>query len=291
MELRVLRYFLAVAREESISRAAEALHITQPTLSRQMMELEEELGTRLFLRGKKNRRVTLTEDGLLLRSRAEELVTLADKTEAEFIRDERETVAGDIHLGAGETDAMHLLAAAAKRLRDRHPGICFHLFSGNAEAVTERLDKGLLDFGVLIGEADTTKYNTLALPAVDRWGVLMRVDSDLASREHICPTDLRDRPLILSQQSIAHNELAGWFQTEPERMTIAATYNLIYNASLLVEAGVGYAITLDKLVNTAGTSLIFRPMEPPLEGRLHLVWKKYHVFSPAAEVFLRELRG
>ena len=289
MELRVLRYFLAVAREQSISGAAQALHITQPTLSRQMMELEQELGTQLLIRGKKNRRIELTEDGLLLRSRAEEIVALANKTQTEFSHQEH-TVTGDIYIGAGETDAMRILAVAAKRLHEDHPHIRFHLFSGNAEAVTERLDKGLLDFGILIGEADLTKYNALTLPAAETWGVLMRRDSELAAYESIRPERLWDKPLILSQQSVAHNEFAGWLGREPERLNVVATYNLIFNASLLVEAGLGYAITIDKLVNTAGSPLVFRPFEPKLEGRLSLVWKKYHAFSRAAELFVRQLR-
>lgn len=290
MELRVLRYFLAVAREQSISGAAEALHITQPTLSRQLMDLEEELGTKLLIRGKKNRRVELTEDGLLLRSRAEEIVALADKTEAE-LSGENHGIAGDIYIGAGETDAMRILAAAAKKLHDSYPNIRYHLFSGNAEAVTERLDKGLLDFGILIGEADMKKYNALTLPATETWGVLMRGDSELAAKESIRPEMLREKPLIVSQQSMEHNEFAGWLGAEPERLNVVATYNLIYNASLLVEAGLGCAITIEKLVNTAGSPLVFRPFEPRVEGRLNLVWKKYHAFSRAAELFIRELRG
>ena len=290
MELRVLRYFLAVAREQSVSGAAESLHITQPTLSRQLMDLEEELGTKLLIRGKKNRRVELTEDGLLLRSRAEEIVALADKTEAELSGEDRGT-AGDIYIGAGETDAMRILAAAAKKLHDSYPNIRYHLFSGNAEAVTERLDKGLLDFGILIGEADLKKYNALTLPATETWGVLMRWDSELAAKESVRPEMLREKPLILSQQSVEHNEFAGWLGVEPERLNVVATYNLIYNASLLVEAGLGCAITIEKLVNTADSPLVFRPFEPRMEGRLNLVWKKYHVFSRAAELFIREIRG
>ena len=290
MELRVLRYFLAVAREQSVSGAAESLHITQPTLSRQLMDLEEELGTKLLIRGKKNRRVELTEDGLLLRSRAEEIVALADKTEAELSGEDRGT-AGDIYIGAGETDAMRILASAAKKLHDSYPNIRYHLFSGNAEAVTERLDKGLLDFGILIGEADLKKYNALTLPATETWGVLMRWDSELAAKESVRPEMLREKPLILSQQSVEHNEFAGWLGVEPERLNVVATYNLIYNASLLVEAGLGCAITIEKLVNTADSPLVFRPFEPRMEGRLNLVWKKYHAFSRAAELFIREIRG
>ena len=289
MELRVLRYYLAVAREESISRAAESLHITQPTLSRQLMDLEAELGMQLFLRGRRDKSIRLTEDGIRLRSRAEEILTLADKTAAEFSVSE-DFVTGEIAIGAGETDAVRLLAEAAQRIHDQHPGIRFHLFSGNAEAVTDRLDKGLIDFGVLVGSVDMAKYNSLSLPAQDTWGVLMRTDSELAPHERITPELLRDKPLILSQQSLSHNEFSGWIGLEAEKLDVVATYNLIYNATLFVEAGMGYAVTIDKLVNTQGGQLVFRPLSPKMESRLSLVWKKYHVFSPAAELFLRGLR-
>ena len=289
MELRVLRYFLAVAREESISRAAESLHITQPTLSRQLMDLEAELGTQLFIRSRRDKSIRLTEDGIRLRSRAEEILTLADKTAAEFSASE-DSVSGEIAIGAGETDAVRLLAETAERIHEQHPGIRFHLFSGNAETVTDRLDKGLIDFGVLVGSVDMAKYNSLSLPAQDTWGVLMRTDSELAPHDRITPELLRDKPLLLSQQSLAHNEFSGWLGLEAEQLDVVATYNLIYNATLFVEAGMGYAVTIDKLVNTQGRELVFRPLSPKMESRLSLVWKKYHVFAPAAELFLRGLR-
>lgn len=289
MELRVLRYYLAVAREESISRAAESLHITQPTLSRQLMDLEAELGTQLFIRSRRDKSIRLTEDGILLRSRAEEILTLADKTMAEFSAS-GDSVSGEIAIGAGETDAIRLLAEAARRIREQHPGIRFHLFSGNAEAVTARLDKGLIDFGVLVGSVDMAKYNSLSLPVQDTWGVLMRADSELASHDRLTPALIRDKPLILSQQSLEHNEFSGWIGLEAEKLNVVSTYNLIYNATLFVETGIGYAVTIDKLVNTQGSELVFRPLSPRMESRLSLVWKKYHVFSPAAELFLKGLR-
>ena len=289
MELRVLRYFLAVVREQSISRAAESLNLTQPTLSRQLMDLEEELGVKLLIRGKKNHSITLTEEGMLLKARAAEIVELADRTESELSYRERE-IGGDVYIGAGETDAMRLLAQTAKRLQETYPHIRYHLFSGNAEDVSERLDKGLLDFGVLIGEADLSKYDFLSLDAVDTWGVLMRDDDPLAAKERIRPKDLWGRPLILSQQSMRNNELSGWLGRSMERLNVAATYNLIYNAAHMVEAGLGCAITIEKLVNTSGRPLCFRPLEPRLEGRLNVVWKKHHVFSKAAELFLREIK-
>ena len=291
MELRVLRYFLAVAREESISGAAELLHITQPTLSRQLMELEDELGAQLLIRGNRNRRVTLTEEGMLLRRRAEELVSLADRTQAEFALHSA-AVAGDVSIGAGETEGMRILARVASDLRVSHPQISFHLYSGNAEDVIERLDKGLLDFGVLIGPANLAKYDCLRLPACDTWGVLMRRDSPLAARESVSPQDLWDAPLLVSQQSIHHGEFSSWLGRDVRSMTVAATYTRIYNAALMVEAGMGYALALAGLVHAdVDGPLCFRPLRPRLEGQLHMVWKRGVVFSRAPELFLRELRA
>lgn len=291
MEIRVLRYFLAVAREESISRAAEYLHVTQPTLSRQLMELEDELGTRLFVRGKRNRSVILTDEGMLLRRRAEEIVELTDKTEAE-IHAKDEIISGDIYIGGGETDAMRLIAQTARDLQEDYPDICYHLFSGNADDVTERLDKGLLDFGILVGSANTEKYDYITLPATDVWGLLMRKDSPLAEKNAVRSEDLKGLRILGSRQAVMRNELSGWYGGDFERLNIAATYNLIYNAALMVDEGFGYALCLDKLINTTGDSnLCFRPLEPRLEARLILVWKKYQVFSRAVQKFLERLQA
>ena len=288
MELRFLRYFLAVAREESISRAAESLHLTQPTLSRQIMELEAELGIKLLNRGKKNRKVTLTDEGKLFRKRAEELVELADKMRSEFSVTEG-PVSGDIYIGSGETEAMYLIAKAATELQKEYPHIRYHLFSGNAADVTERLDNGLLDFGILVGEADLTMYDHLPLPVTDVWGVLMRKDSPLAEKSSVSRKDLSAIPLILSQQSLSSNELSGWYGGAFAESNVVATYNLIYNAALMVASGFGYAVTLDKLVN-GSSELCFRPLAPKLEARLSIVWKKHRGFSKATELFLQKLR-
>lgn len=290
MEIRVLRYFLAVAREESISRAAEYLHITQPTLSRQLMDLEKELGARLLIRGKRNRRIMLTEEGMLLRRRAEEIVELADKTEAEFLAGD-EMISGEIYIGGGETDAMHIIARTAKEIQETYPDIRYHLFSGNADDVTERLDKGLLDFGILIGTADVEKYDYIRLPFTDTWGVLMRRDSPLASHDSIRPEDLSDLPILGSRQAVMRNELSGWYGSDFERLNIVMTYNLIYNAAIMVKEGLGYALCLDRLINTTGDSdLCFRPLEPRLEAPLALVWKKYQIFSRASQKFFECLQ-
>lgn len=287
MELRVLQYFLAVAREQNISAAAQSLHLTQPTLSRQLKELEEELGKQLMIRG--SRKITLTQDGMLLRKRAEEILELVDRTEQEVMQTD-EAVSGDIYIGTGETDGVRQLARAANQLQARYPGIRFHIASGDAADVCERLDKGLLDFGVLLGDIDKTKYHYLELPMKDTWGVLMRRDSPLARQEAVAPRDLWDKPLILSRQVDNKSELYRWLRREPSQLHTVATYNLIYNASLMVEEGMGYAFGLDKLVNTTGSPLCFRPLEPRLEVGMYLVWKKSRVFSRAAELFLECLQ-
>lgn len=292
MDIRVLRYFLAVAREESITGAANALHLSQPTLSRQIKDLEEELGQQLLIR--KSHRVALTPEGMLLRKRAEEILSMVDKTEAEF-HAMGHTVRGDIYIGGGETDAISLVAAVMKDLRASYPGIHYHLYSGNAADVTERLDKGLLDFGILIQPADLTKYNYLNLPASDTWGVIMRKDSPLAEKSCITKEDLLELPLIFSRQVMtqkqSENEFFQWFGEDFARLNVVTTFNLVYNATILVEAGLGYAVTIDKLTNTTETSsLCFRPLQPRLESGLNLIWKKYQIFSRAAEYFLERLK-
>ena len=282
MEIRVLRYFLAVARERNITGAANYLHLTQPTLSRQIHDLEKELGQQLLIR--KSHRVELTPEGVLLRKRAEEIIAMVDKTEAEFASME-DTVSGDIYIGSGETQVIRQIAEIIKDLGEACPNIHYHLHSGNAEDVTERLDKGLLDFGILIQPADLTKYDYLDLPAKDRWGVIMRKDSPLAEKEAIEKNELLEIPLLCSRQVVgsrhSENKFAEWFGTDYEKLNIVATYNLMYNAAILVEAGVGYALTLDKLANTSEDSVLcFRPLRPELESGLNVVWKKYQVFSP-----------
>lgn len=290
MELRVLHYFLAVAREESISAAAEALHLSQPTLSRQLMDLEKELGKRLFLRG--NRKVTLTEEGLLLRKRASEIVELVEKTECELRKDE-EIPAGDIYIGCCESEGMRIIAQAARALQRTCPQIRYQLFSGNAQDLSDRLEKGLLDFTVMTEPGDLDqKYDVIRLPHRDRWTVLLRQDSPLAQKAVIRPEDLRDKPLILSRSHQFDREgLASWLRCDYDALHIAATYNLLYNASLLVSEGVCYAICFQNLINICGNSnLCYRPMEPALEMGLYLVRKKYQVFSRAAERFLQVLQ-
>ncbi|AWD63586.1 LysR family transcriptional regulator [Priestia megaterium] len=293
MEIRVLRYFLTVAREGNITKAADVLHVTQPTLSRQLKDLEQELGKKLFIRSSHS--IILTDEGMLLRNRAEEIVNMVDKLEAEFSSME-ETIGGDIYIGGGETEAMKHIARVAKDVQVRYPNIRYHLYSGNEEDITERLDKGLLDFGILIQPADISKYNYLNIPAKDVWGVVMRKDSPLALKESIQAADLLNVPLICSRQAMkqtfSKNEFADWFGEDFHKLNIVTTYNLAYNAAIMVEEGVGYAITLDKIVNTSTNSnLCFRPLQPRLESGLNIVWKKHHVLSAAADAFLKELQG
>jgi len=292
MEIRVLRYFLTVAREGNITKAADVLHVTQPTLSRQLKDLEQELGKKLFIRSSHS--VILTDEGMLLRNRAEEIVNMVDKLEAEFSSME-ETIGGDVYIGGGETEAMKHIARVAKDVQLRYPNIRYHLYSGNEEDITERLDKGLLDFGILIQPANISKYNYLNMPAKDVWGVVMTKDSPLAVKESIQAADLLEVPLICSRQAMkqtfSKNEFADWFGEDFHKLNIVTTYNLAYNAAILVEEGVGYAITLDKIVNTSTTSnLCFRPLQPRLESGLNIVWKKHHVLSAAAAAFLKELQ-
>lgn len=289
MDIRVLQYFLAVAREENITRAAETLHMTQPPLSRQLKDLEQELGKQLFIRG--NKKVTLTEAGMLLRKRAEELVDLMEKTKAELASSD-ENIGGDVYIGCGETESISFLAQAARDLQKKYPHIHYHIYSGDAERVMEKLDKGLIDFGLLVGEADISRYDFLKLPQKDLWGVLMRRDSPLAEKEAICAEDLRDKPLLISHQACANTEMLRWLKTDISRLNIAATYDLIYNAAQFAKKGFGYVIALDRLINTAeDNDLCFKPFFPALEAELFLVWKKYQVLSRASSTFLQRLQS
>lgn len=290
MELRLLEYFLAVAREQNITAAAESLHISQPALSTQLKNMEDELGKQLLIRGVKgSRKVILTEEGMILRKRAEEMLLLMRRTEEE-ITGSNETIAGNVFIGTGETETVRLFAKVAKKLQQKYPDIRYNISSGNAEHVLEYLDKGLIDFGLLFTEIDSQKYEAIPVPIKDTWGVLMRKDSPLAEKETICPEDLWDKPLIVSHQKGDDVYLNQWLQREESELHIVATYNLLFNASLLVDEGLGYALCYDKLINTKGSNLCFRPFSPRLEARGFIVWKKYQVFSKAANIFLQYLR-
>lgn len=286
MELRVLRYFLAVAREENITKAAAMLHLTQPTLSRQLMQLEEELGVQLFQRSRY--RIILTNDGMLLRRRAQELVDLADKTAREFSDRETELM-GEIAIGAGETRSMTALSRAIQSFRTLYPKVVFRIFSANADDVKERLDMGLLDMGLLTEPVDVGKYAFCRMQEKDRWGVLVRADSPLAALEAVTPEDLEAVPLLCSGREGVQRELANWFGDRWERLEIAATFNLILNAANMVRCGVGAALGFD--LNLAFDDLRFLPLSPAMETGTVLVWKKDQVLTPVMEVFRRHVKS
>ncbi len=288
MELRVLQYFLAVTREQSISGAAQVLHLSQPTLSRQLKEMEEELGKKLMIRG--NRRITLTEEGMILRKRAEEIMELVKKAEYEVSLSD-EIIAGDISIGSGETEGVRFLARTVQELQKNYPLIHLHIISGDKVSVIEQLDRGLIDFGLIFGEVDTSKYEYIKIPYKDTWGVIMRRDSVLAQKETITAQDLMDKPLILSRQSFQYTDFCNFFPCGQEKLNIVATYNLLFNGSLMVDEGMGYAISFDKLINVSGNSnLCFRPLEPKLEADMSIIWKKYQIFTKTSEKFLEKLQ-
>ena len=288
MELRVLRYFLAVAREGSVTHAAQRLHISQPTLSKQLKDLEGQLGKKLFVRSSFS--VRLTEEGMLLRKRAEEILDMVDKTEEEF-KALGEVSGGDIHIGAAESDGIKHLARRIEAVQARYPRIRVHLYSGDRSDLAQRLEQGLLDFAVLVESNDLSKYNYLPLPGEDTWGVILRRDHPLAEKEAFVPEDLLDVPLICPRQGL-QKELSDWFQERVDRLNIAATCNLAYNGGILAWEGLGCLLSFDKLVNTGPDSpLCFRPLIPPLHSRLFFVWKKYAMFSPAAEALLDEMKS
>ena len=280
MEFRVLKYFLAVARTENISHAAAELHISQPALSRQLMDLEEELGTKLLVRSK--RRTTLTESGFLLKKRAEEITVLMEKT-ADELAHIREGISGNVRIGCGETAGMRAIARTVQEIRREYPNVHCHLYSMDGSGVRDRLEKGTLDFGVLIQPQPPQNYGYAELPHQDVWGIYMKKDSPLAKKSAICATDLDGLPLIVSQQAFDNQELQHYFGKEEKDLNIVATYNLVYNASLLAEAGIGYLVCLDELLALDGDrKLVFRPLEPKTVCRNFFVWKRNQVFSRAA---------
>lgn len=288
MEIRVLRYFLAVAREGNMTRAAEYLHVTQPTLSKQIKQLEEKVGKKLFIRS--NYSIKLTEEGLLLRKRAEDIVKMVDKTMDEF-HSLDEINGGDIYVGGAESEAIKYFAWAARNLHQKYPNIRFHLYSGNTENVTERLDKGLLDFAIIVQDVDLSKYNYLKVPSKDTWGIIMRKDSFLASKEVFTIDDLLKLPLIVSRQGMTE-DYPKWFGEKMDQLNIVATFDLIYNASIMVRENFGYALSFDKLVDTSQESeLCFRPLSPTLETDMYVIWKKYQVFTPLADLLLKEMQN
>jgi DNA-binding transcriptional LysR family regulator len=286
MEIRVLRYFLETAREGNMTRAAERLFVSQPTMSKQLKELEKELGTKLFVRS--NYSIHLTEAGMLLRERAEDILSLVDKTEAEF-KSLEEINSGDIYVGAPESEAMGLFADIVCNLQKSYPKIRCNIYSGNMQDVCEKLDKGLLDFAIVMNFVDLNKYNYLPMSTEDRWGVIFRSDDALSKKKSFSISDLRDMPLICSKQW-ADQELPDWFGYDLKDVNIVATYNLPYNGAVMAKAGIGYAVMLDKLVHTGdGSDITFRPLKDVPNAEMFIIWRKYQTFTPVAELLIKEL--
>lgn len=290
MELRILRNFIAVVEEEGVSAAADALRISQPALSRQIKDLEDEVGATLFVRGNRSRSLELTEKGRLMYRRAQEIVELADRTQKEMTADE--DIAGDVHIAAAQSAAMRIVARAMTRLRHKHPQVRVRLHDNYGQNIIERLDNGLADFGVLVQPTDMSRYDFLPLPTGDPMGLLMRYDHPLATRESIHPKDLADVPVIVPQGVLNRRDLSGWYKSGNKELNIVGTMNLLYNASCFVQEGYGCAICPQGLVDTSWESgLVFQPLDPPMQTHLAIAWKKSQPPTPAADAFLTELRS
>lgn len=286
MELRTLRYFLAVAREENMTRAAEQLHVTQPTLSKALRSLEEELDKKLFTRHSFS--IRLTDEGNLLRERAEDLIDMADKIEKEFLSLD-DMMGGELFLGLAESYQIKYVADTIKALKERYPQLHFHITSGDTEQVAEKLQKGLLDFVVLAEEPDMNQYDFLPFPEADVWGVIFPADDALAEKEHIQVSDLIGLPLFCSEQAWG-KEIVAWAGSEYALLRLEGSFRLSYNGSIFAKAGLGYLLTFDRLIDTSPDSgLVFRPLAPRLETKLYLVWKKYQTHTPMAERFLEQI--
>lgn len=285
MEIRVLRYFLMTAREENITRAAELLHITQPTLSRQLMQLEEELGTKLFERSSHS--IRLTEDGMLLRRRAQELVQLADSVEKEF-RHSKEEMSGTISIGSGETGSMQELAEIIRDFQEKYPLVQYDLYTATADEIKERLDKGLLDIGLLTEPVDIMKYSFIRMKRKEKWGILVRRDSKLAEKTSIGPSDLLDVPVFLAHRALVKNEIEGWFGDYYDQVQIAGTYNLINNAAVMVRNHIGVAFCFQ--LQSQFDDLTYVPIEPQIETGAVIVWKKAQIVSRTTHQFISFLK-
>ena len=282
MEIRVLKYFLLVAREENITKASNLLHLTQPTLSRQLMQLEEELGVQLFRRSK--HRIILTKEGMLLRRRAEEIVALADKTRDDLQR-RGEQLSGTVAVGSGELRSSRFLTQLLTAFQRENPLVSFSIYSGNSDNIKERIERGLLDIGLLQEPVDIAKYSFVRTPGREQWGVLVREDSELASRKSVSPADLAAVPLILPEREIVQNELLNWFGPYAEGLRVTATGNLLYNLASLVRAGGSSVLTL--ALDCSYEGLRFLPLSPALESNTVLVWKKAQTFSAAAAALIQ----
>lgn len=285
MDIKTLKYFLIIAREENMTRASELLHVTQPTLSRQVMQLEEELGVKLFRRS--NHSIRLTEDGMLLKKRAQELVLLAEKTEKEFRRKE-EGISGEVAIGSGEAKSVHILAEIAASFQKEYPLVQYDFYTANADDIKDRVDRGTLDIGLLTEPVDVSHYNFIRLPVRERWGILVRKDSGLAEKQEVMPEDLLLTPLLFVKRPLVKSELSGWFGDYYDHLHVAGTYNLLNNAAVMVENGIGAALCFD--IGSSNGRLKFIPLSPPVETGTVIVWKKNQVFAPAVSRFIEFLR-
>lgn len=284
MELRTLKYFLVVAREENITKAAALLHVTQPTLSRQMMQLEEELDVQLFTRSSHN--IILTEQGMLLKRRAQELVSLAEKTKQELAQ--QQILNGEVAIGSGEYRSSVLLAQILTQFHKRHPQVRYEIFSGNSDDIKERIERGLLDVGFLLEPVDVSKYEFVRIPIREEWGVLVSEGSKLAQKTSVTPQDLADKSLLFARRDLVKRELMNWFGSYADDLNIVACGNLPFNLSMLVQQGMGAYLSIRKSCQYDG--VCFRPLSPKLESNVVLAWKKNQAMSPAAQKLLEEAK-
>ncbi|HAW16463.1 MAG TPA: LysR family transcriptional regulator [Clostridiales bacterium] len=287
MEIKNLKYFLAVAREENMSRAAEQLHVSQPTLSKALKALEEELGKKLFVRHSFS--ISLTEEGMLLRDRASDLVSMADKIEQEFTTLD-DITGGEIYLGLAESYQIRYLAREIYKLKQRYPHFTYHITSGDTEQVTEKLDKGLLDFAVLCETPDSSKYEYVRFPQSDEWGAIISTSDPLSKKKAITVSDLKGQPLFVSEQSW-NNEIKAWARDRFSDLTLEGSFRLSYNGSVFARENLGILLTFKDLINTEGTDLVFKPLSPKLYSDLYLIWNRYQTFTPIAEKFLDQIRN
>ena len=289
MEIRVLNYFLTVAREENITRASEVLYLTQPTLSRQLTQLEEELGTQLLIRGK--RKVTLTEAGVLFKKRAEEIMEMIGKAEKE-LKEQDELINGKISIGSGEMEASKIFPSLFKNFNEKYPKVSYELYTGNADQIKEKIDQGLLDFGLLLEPVNIEKYDFIRLGVKEKWVALMKPDDPYAEKEFVTPWELSQKPLIMVKRAGVRNELANWFGDYYEKLSVFAEHNMTNHASILVEQGLGYALVLEGSVYFYDKNKIcYKPLFPELTAGSVIVWKKNQVFSHTSKRFLEYIKN
>lgn len=286
MEIKNLRYFLAVAREENMSKAAEQLHVSQPTLSKTLKALEEELGKKLFIRHSFS--ISLTDEGVLLRDRAQDLVAMSDKIEQEFSSLD-DITGGNIYFGLAESYQIRYLAREIYKLKEKYPNFTYHITSGDTEQVTEKLDKGILDFAVLCETPDSNKYEYVKFPEADVWGAIISSSHPLAKKKSIHVSDLIGRPLFVSEQSW-NNEIKTWAKERFPKLKLEGSFRLSYNGSVFARENLGILLTFKDLINTEGTDMVFRPLSPELKSELYLIWNKYQAFTPIAEKFLEQIK-